>query len=335
MDQSLVTGIDIGPRSLKAVILKPNHAGYALLGYKEIVFNRGIVAENDTIDHQEIVNTLTVLKKELPFFRRKVAVSLPDSAVISKALQLERRHDEQDKEFALLQAFSHQSPFPVEDLCLDYVELGEGLGNECYQVVAARKELVENRVSVLELAGLKPVLVDVNSQALGQICQLAACHYPDQAHFCLLDIGVLTSSVTVFSPEAALFHKVFVCGTGASVPQDMRDPLAAPSPSQTEALTRQIVEHLKRQLQLYTSVQGHQDISGVWLSGEGANTPLLAETLAHELGMPCERFNPLGLFDWQLSKRKRREYDEQHFAMAAGLAIRGLQWLGGEHAVSR
>lgn len=70
MDKLIVTGIDIGHNSLKAVVLKPTGNNYALLGYKEILLKEGIVAENNTINHQEIVKTLKQIKKELPFGAR-------------------------------------------------------------------------------------------------------------------------------------------------------------------------------------------------------------------------------------------------------------------------
>ena len=59
MDKLLVTGIDIGHNSLKAVVLKPNGNSYALLGYKEIILKERIVAENNTINHQEIVKPMS------------------------------------------------------------------------------------------------------------------------------------------------------------------------------------------------------------------------------------------------------------------------------------
>ena len=102
----------------------------------------------------------------------------------------------------------------------------------------------------------------------------------------------------------------------------------------TDQFNRQIVERVKRQMQLYTSINGSQDIKGVWLSGEGAATPMLAEELSSQLALECELLNPLGLFEMKVSKRKRRAADWQHFTAAAGLAVRGIQWLGGDNAIS-
>ncbi|MFB1069665.1 type IV pilus biogenesis protein PilM [Vibrio diabolicus] len=337
MDKLIVTGIDIGHNSLKAVVLKPTGNTYALLGYKEILLKEGIVAENNTINHQEIVKTLKLIKKELPFGAKKVAISVPDNSVISKKLQIEQNLEDSEVEFAVTQAFSHQSPFPVEELSLDFVRLRaeDGLrGTDNYQVFATRKDVVDSRVDALQKSGLKPVLVDVHSQSLGHIWKLTADRFPDKNKYCLLDIGTSSSSFTMFTEHGELFHKEFACGTrGANSPvQD--DLMSDDAQEKTELFNRQIVERVKRQMQLYTSINGSQNIKGIWLSGEGASTPMLAEELSQQLSLECELLNPLGLFEMTVSKRKRRAADWQHFSTAAGLAIRGIHWLGGARALS-
>ncbi len=337
MDKLIVTGIDIGHNSLKAVVLKRNGDKYALLGYKEILLKDGIVAENNTINHQEIVNTLKQLKKELPFGAKKVAISVPDHAVISKKLTIEQNLEQNEIEFAVVQAFSHQSPFPVEELSLDFVPLrtDETLrGSASYQVFATRKDVVDSRVEALVKSGLKPVLVDVHSQSLGHIWKLAAERFPDKNRYGVLDVGSLSSSFTMFTEQGELFHKEFACGTASIERASLEASLSDEEHHQTEQFNRQMVERVKRQIQLYTSINGSQNIKGIWLSGDGAATPMLAEELSHQLALECELLNPLGLFEMNVAKRKRRAADWQHFSTAAGLAVRGIQWLGGRRAVS-
>ncbi|MHA2718025.1 type IV pilus assembly protein PilM [Vibrio owensii] len=337
MDKLLVTGIDIGYNSLKAVVLKPNGNSYALLGYKEIILKERIVAENNTINHQEIVKTLKEMRKELPIRARKVAISVPDNAVISKKLQIEQNLEESEKEFAVMQAFAHQSPFPVEELSLDFVKVDTDEqmgGTESYQVFATRREVVESRVDTLTKSGLKTVLVDVHSQSLGHIWKLTVERFPEKNKHCLLDIGAMSSSFTMFTEQGELFHKEFPCGTRTTNDLSQHDPLSDDIQTATEEFNRQMVERVKRQVQLYTSFNGSQDIKGIWLSGEGAATPMLAEELSSQLALECELLNPLSLFEMKVSKRKRRAADWQHFTAAAGLAVRGIQWLGGDDAAS-
>ena len=138
----------------------------------------------------------------------------------------------------------------------------------------------------------------------------------------------------MFTEQSELFHKEFPYGTRTSNDLFQQDPLAEDTQVATEQFNRQIVDRVKRQIQLYTSINGSQDIKGIWLSGEGAAMPMLAEELSSQLALECELLNPLGLFEMKVSKRKRRAADWQHFTAAAGLAVRGIQWLGGKHAVS-
>nr|WP_319555308.1 type IV pilus assembly protein PilM [uncultured Vibrio sp.] len=337
MDKRIVTGIDIGHNSLKAVVLKPNGDQFALLGYKEILLKEAIVAENNTINHQEIVNTLKQVKKELPFGASKVAISVPDNAVISKKLHIEQNTEESEIEFAVVQAFSHQSPFPMEELSLDFVRLSaeEGLrGPDSYQVFATRKDVVESRVEAIHKSGLKPVLVDVHSQSLGQIWKLATERFPDKSKYGLLDVGCQSSSFTMFTGQGELFHKEFACGTGSTLSSTPESPLSEEEQEKTSQFNRQMVDRVKRQMQLYASINGAQNIKGIWLSGDGAATPMLAEEFSHQLTLECELLNPLGLFEMNVAKRKRRAAEWQRFSTAAGLAVRGIQWLGGRCVIS-
>jgi type IV pilus assembly protein PilM len=337
MDKRIVTGIDIGHNSLKAVVLKPNGEQFALLGYKEILLKDGIVAENNTINHQEIVNTLKQVKKDLPFGASRVAISVPDNAVISKKLHIEQDLEENEIEFAVVQAFSHQSPFPVDELSLDFVRLNHegGLrGPVSYQVFATRKDVVESRVEAIRKSGFKPVLVEVHSQSLGQIWKLATERFPDKSQYGLLDVGSVSSSFTMFTEQNELFHKEFACGTGSIHCSVQESPLSGEEQAKTSQFNRQMVDRVKRQIQLYTSINGSQNIKGLWLSGEGSTTPMLAEELSHQLAVECELLNPLGLFEMNVAKRKRRAVEWQNFSTAAGLAVRGIQWLGGHRATS-
>ncbi|MGR5069813.1 type IV pilus biogenesis protein PilM [Vibrio alfacsensis] len=337
MDKLLVTGIDIGHNSLKAVVLKPNGNSYALLGYKEILLKEGIVAENNIINHQEFVKTLKEMKKMFPFGARQVAISVPDNAVISKTLPIEHHLDESEKEFAIVRAFSHQSPFPVEELSLDFalVEVAEQeRGIDSYRLFATRKEVVEARVGAVQKSGLRTVLVDVHSQSLGHIWQLAAGRFPSRSAYCLLHLGEMSSSFTMFTEQGELFHKEFVCGT-RNVSGVRHDALSENNEQgMAESFNCHMIEHVKRQMQLYSSMNGSQNIQGIWLSGEGATMPMLAEALSEQLAIECELLNPLGLFDMKVPKRKRDTADWPRFTAAAGLAVRGIQWLGGKNVVS-
>ncbi|MEZ8084821.1 type IV pilus assembly protein PilM [Vibrio sp. 1S139] len=340
MGSSLITGIDINHHSIKAVVLKPVGELYALVGYKELPISDDIFTANHTLEYQKTVKKLKELRKGLPFGCRNVAISVPDNTVISKVLQIESELEDREKEFSIYQTFAHQSPFPIEELSLDFVKLEDkrfGKGStSSYQVYATRKEVVDSRADALTKAGFKPVVVDTQAHGLLNIWQLASRLYPDKKNWLLVDVGIDQTSLGVIPQNSAPFYKDIAFGT-----QDLRssdDPSDIESVFGTMEETHQfivnLIEKLKRQLQLYSSGNAQQPISGIWLMGEGASIPMVTEELERHFQLSCESLNPLSLFENKVAKRRRLPIDWQHFGIAAGMALSGLKWQGEKHVAS-
>ncbi len=141
---------------------------------------------------------------------------------------------------------------------------------------------------------------------------------------------------TIIPQDSAPFYKDIAFGT-----QDLR---GTDSPSYTEGVFGNaedthrfivnLVEKLKRQLQLYSSVNALEPISGIWLMGEGASIPMVAEDLERHFQMSCESLNPLSLFENKVAKRHQLPMNWQHFGIAAGMAMSGLKWQGEKHVAS-
>ncbi|EOD2712964.1 type IV pilus assembly protein PilM [Vibrio cholerae] len=336
MGKSLVTGIDIGHHSIKAVVLKPMGDTYALVGYEELLVTADIFTDNHTLDYQKIVKKLKELKKGLPLFSHKVAIAIPDSAVISKVLQIDSDLEQRELEFAVYQAFSHQSPFPVEELSLDFVKVTEKSlarsSTTTFQLYATKKDVVDSRLHAVKKAGFEPVLMDVQVHSLLHLWQLASRAYrrPD---WMLVDIGYTQSSLCLDFPEKMPFYKDVPLGTRQlesepSAVNSLNHPLLH---DPTQRFIQELVDKIARQIQLFTSVHGTQSLGGLWLSGGGATLSGLEDALYQRLSLPCEVLNPFSLFKNNVAKRKRPLVDGQRFSTAAGLALRGLAWLESEH----
>ncbi len=329
MGKSQVIGIDIGHHSIKAVALKPSKGTFNLVGYQEIRIEADIISDNHVLNYQKIVKKLKELRKSLPLFSQKVALAVPDNAVISKVLQIDSGLEGQEREFAIAQAFSHQSPFPVEDLSFDFVELGKSGMNqslEGYQVYATKLDVVESRVSAVSKAGFKPVMLDVQAHGLVHVWQLASILY-DRADWLLLDVGSTQSSVCMDFQNKAPFYKEIALGTQLI---NSTDELESKVHGDTERFIHGLVEKLQRNIQLLSSING-ADIKGVWLSGGGASTPMLSEEISRRLNLRCELLNPLTLFGTQKLKKCADLSASHAFATATGLALRGLDWMERSH----
>ncbi|HBV76128.1 MULTISPECIES: type IV pilus assembly protein PilM [Vibrio] len=339
MGKSLVTGIDIGHHSIKAVVMKPAGELFELVSYTEVSTTSAIFSENHTFDHHSIVKKLKELKKQLPIMARNVVLSVPDNAVISKMLHIDSELDEREKEFAIYQVFGQQSPFPVEDLSLDYVKVEQEtlqrVPTSTYQIYATRKEVIESRVDVVKKSGFKPLVMDTQAHGLLRIWQLATQLNVEKKNWLLVDIGLTQTSICIIPQSRPAYYKDLSFGT-QSMDVTSKPELALNQNNEmnindkSDEFISLLAERLTRQISLYGSVNQQQKIEGVWVTGGGACLLGMDEILSQGLGLPIEVLDPLSLLQGKYKKNKQ-SLEACTFSVAAGLAIRGLQWQRGAH----
>jgi len=330
MGKSLVTGIEIGHHSINAVVLKPNKGEFALVDYQELPIEVGIFSDNHMPNYQKIVKKLKELRKCLPRFSSKVALAIPDNAVISKILQIDSEHGSNEIEYAIAQAFSHQSPFPIEELNLDFVQLPQSdhHSKASYQVYATKKEVVEQQVALLKSASFQPVVVDTRTHALIHIWQLAA-RAQLKSDWLLVNLDFESCSLCIDFPDKAPYCKEVVLDNHIGEHEAEKSIVFE---QQGERFITELLDKIQRNLQLIASVHGVV-ISGVWLSGSGANTVILAAEVTRRLHIECELLNPFSLLAMpQRSQFSSMLADGYRFTSAAGIALRGLTWLEHSHA---
>ncbi|WP_105902873.1 type IV pilus assembly protein PilM [Vibrio gangliei] len=334
MGKSFVTGIDIGHHSIKAVVMKPAGELFELVSYKEVPATDAIFSDNHTLNHQEIVKKLKELKKQLPMMARNVVLSVPDNAVISKLLHIDSELDEREKEFAIYQVFGQQSPFPVEELSLDYVRVESDVVKRAptstYQVYATRKEVIESRMDAVKKSGFKPIVMDIQAHGLLRVWQLASQIEAEKSNWLLVDIGKSQTSVCILPPGRPAYYKDLPFGAKSikPAPAAVDSNLSLQLDEQDEFIS-ELAERLTRQLSMYASVNQQYKIEGIWLTGGGATLVAIDEALSDKLNLPVEVLNPLTLLQGKV--KNKDEVEPCTFGVAAGLAIRGIQWQGGKH----
>lgn len=336
MGKSFVTGIDIGHHSIKAVVMKPAGELFELVSYKEVPATEGIFSDNHTFNHQEIVKKLKELKKQLPMMARNVVLSVPDNAVISKVLHIDSELEEREKEFAIYQVFGQQSPFPVEELSLDYVKVEldtlKRAPTSAYQVYATRKEVIETRMQALKKSGFKPMVMDTQAHGLLRVWQLATQIDSTKQSWLLVDIGYSQTSLCIAPNKRAAYYKDFPFGTQnikSSPALNLDDDTPSVGLNHQDAFSAELAERLIRQLSLYSSVNQQQKIDGIWLTGGGATLAAIDEYLSEKLALTVEVLDPLDLLVGKV--KGQIESEACTFSVAAGLAIRGIQWQGANH----
>lgn len=201
-------GLDIGYDSVKGVELYRDERGYQLAPY-------GIVPISAGTDPAErrgaTLAALKTLMREHKFSTRRVATAVSGENVIVRILRLPIFDaSEESLEFAVRGEARDFIPFDMEDVVFDFQKLGE-LEHENSRVaevliVAVRKDVIEERLSLLRDAGLEPVVIDVASFALCNALSECGAIKAGEA-VALVDIGGQTTSVAILRDGVTRFTR--------------------------------------------------------------------------------------------------------------------------------
>ncbi|WP_036820677.1 pilus assembly protein PilM, partial [Photobacterium sanctipauli] len=239
---------------------------------------------------------------------------------------------EDEAVFAVEQALSASSPFPVEELSTDFFPLAtdsfaEPAPTLPYQVFAARRETVENRVAVLRKAGLKPQVVELQTHALLWLESVTAQSHETDGQWGVVDVGQCRTAFCVNPANSAAYHRELAFGAESfekpSTQMDLAGSTDTANLEARERFTKLLADNLRRQFQLYNSTHPRATLQGVWLSGGGQQF-VVHQVLQRMLGISVKGLHPLAVFE---RSQKIDAALEQgmlgQYAVAAGLAVRG------------
>ena len=129
---------------------------------------RGAVVDGNVERHEAVADALLRALRKAGTSTRQVAMALPSSSVITKRITLPADLTEDDYEVQVESEASQYIPFAIDEVNLDFQVLGPSATDETsvdVLLAASRKEKVDDRVMVAELAGLKPLIIDVEPYA--------------------------------------------------------------------------------------------------------------------------------------------------------------------------
>ena len=228
---------------------------------------------------------------------------------------------------------------------LDFQVIGSPAGKPEDQevlIAATRKEKVEDRVAVAESAGLKALVMDVESfaqqAALGLVVQSLPSGGKDQ-NVAVVDIGANVMNVTVLRNDQSIYTREQAFG-GNQLTQDIATRYGM-SPDEAEnakrsgglpddfeaEVLRPFMENLSMEVQralqfFFTSTQYHS-IDHILLAGGSAVIPGLDAVVNARTQVATSVANPFSLM--QASPRiqlKRLMVDAPSLIVACGLAMR-------------
>src|SRR5271170_4041711 len=162
-------GCDISSSAVKLVEVAD--AGKNLYRVERYVIEplpRDSVVEGNINNLDAVSDSLKRGWKRLGTNIKNLALALPTATVITKKIIVPAGQQEYELELQVETEANQYIPFALDEVNLDFQVLGPAPNaNEEVEVLiaASRKEKVEDRVAVAEAAGLKSIVMDVESYA--------------------------------------------------------------------------------------------------------------------------------------------------------------------------
>ncbi|MFQ6045151.1 MAG: type IV pilus biogenesis protein PilM, partial [Gemmatimonadales bacterium] len=155
------------------------------------------IVEGEIMDPGIVSDTIQGLVQTAGVKVKRVAVAVGGRDVIIKKIQVDRMKESDAYEVVRWEAQQHV-PFDIEAVELDFQILdpeGEGLQMDVL-LVAAKRDLVEDKLQLLSQAKLQAALVDVDAFALHNAFSV---NYPDaeEGIVALLNIGHEVTNVNI------------------------------------------------------------------------------------------------------------------------------------------
>lgn len=220
-------GLDISSSSVKMVELSGDaKGGYKVERYAIEALPRDAVADGNIVTLEAVAEAVRRCWKKLSTSVRNVALALPASHVITKKIIVATGQREEELEVLVESEANQYIPFALDEVNLDFQVLGPAPSSpdEVEVLIAAsRKEKVEDRVAVAEAAGLKPVVVDVESYATLAAYSLIEKQLPDDGRgqiVALVDVGANVMTLTVLRNGQSLYGREQAFG-GNQLTQDI------------------------------------------------------------------------------------------------------------------
>jgi type IV pilus assembly protein PilM len=339
-------GLDVCSSSVKMVELAPNgKGGYRVDRYAIEVLPRDAVTDGNIVNLEVVADCVRRSWKRMGTSTRNVAMALPASAVISKKIIVPAGLSEEDLEVLVESEANQYIPFSIDEVNLDYQVIGPAPSSpeELEVLIAAsKKERVEDRVAVAEAAGLKAMVMDVESFAALAAFELIEAQLPDGARnqvVALVDTGANVMNLTVLRNDQQVYAREQAFG-GGQLTQDIarqyglsyEDAEAKkrrgdlPEGYETELLNP-FVENLalevSRALQFFFTSTQYNQVDHVVLAGGCAMIPGLSEAVETRTQVKTVVANPFA--SMSVSDRVRGKSlltEAASLMVACGLALR-------------
>jgi len=203
-----IIGLDIGSSAVKAVELVQSKKGYQLLHFRMVPLPPEAIVDGAIMNSGAVVDAISELIAVEKIKTKEVATSVSGHSVIVKKIKLPQMTEEELEESIQWEAEQY-IPFDITDVNLDVQILGEdeqNVGQMEVLLVAAKKDMINDHVSVLMEAGLNPQIMDVDAFAIENMFEINY-DFAEGETVVLANIGASTINVNILRNGVSTFTR--------------------------------------------------------------------------------------------------------------------------------
>jgi len=315
--KSLV-GLDIGSSSVKAIEIaqKGKDKGFELRSLGIAPMPSEAIVQGAFLNSSAIVEAIQEAVQSGRIKSKEVAAAVAGHSVIVKKVSLPMMTREELENQIQWEAEQY-IPFDVNEVNLDFQILDSTSheGQMDVLLVAAKKDLIDDYVQVIQEAGLTPVAVDVAAFAIENAFEL---NYESAAEgvIALVNIGAQVVNINIVQDGVPAFTRDINTGgnqyteeiqkalsvgyaeaerikMGGSGGEQSQEVVPREVEQAMRSVTDTVVGEISRSLDFFSATSTEGRIGKVLLSGGGSKTAGFASAFADRTGLTVEVMNPL------------------------------------------
>ena len=350
-----LVGLDIGSHSIKLVEIDNNKKGMILKSFGIVNLPKDTIVEGSIKEMERAASAIKNLFKNLNVKNKNVATSISGFSVIVKKISISKRN-QAALDSSIQEEAEQYIPFDISDVNLDYEILKNEAdvmdesdsGNQSdlmdVMLVAAKKDIIEEYESLIHLAGLTPVVMDVGAFALqnafeSSTGEISGCYAIINIGSEELGINAIKNGISMFTRDSSYggtqITEAIASQLEISYEEAEKLKLGGKELEGSErvileeiftSMVSGWVQEISRALDFLATTYPDEKIEKIYLSGGASNIPDFMKYLEMETGIPVEELNPFaGLqINEKIFDPKYLSDMAPQAGVAVGLALRSI-----------
>ena len=306
-------GLDIGSNYIKSVQLNDAKEGYELSSISMLRLDQDLIVDGIITDKNRLAASIRAVLKLAGVKGGDAVIGVSGhSSVIIKKIGMPVMTAE-ELGVSIKSEAEQYIPFDINDVNIDFEILGakpDEAGQMDVLLVAAKKKVVADYAEAVDMAGLYPLILDVDPFALSNMYEL---NYDSagKKNVALVNVGASKTNITVLREGRLVFTRDSVMGSNYHNEILERDldisredaerlklgqSIAGVSPENAEAAlagaSDEIYAEIYRSFEYFKSSVAEEEVDEVILSGGAALIKKFPEMMAEKLGVRVELADP-------------------------------------------